>query len=65
MCLINAIEETLSKFETYIALNSGNLNINICKIYENQIQNLILELEIEHFNVHSYQIRLKNIVSKI
>jgi hypothetical protein len=38
VCLINAIEDFLSKFEMYITLNYNNLNTNICKIYQKQIE---------------------------
>ena len=65
MCLINAIEEYLSKFETYISLNYYNLNTNICKIYQNQIENLILELELQHINVVVYQNRLNQLIKSI
>lgn len=65
MCLINAIEEFLSKFETYITLNCNSLNINVCKIYQKQVENLILELELQHIDVSVYQHRLKQLVKSI
>ncbi len=62
MCKINEIEDLLDKYELYVSIHSYEINMEICKIYQNQIMNIINELEAEQYNTTIYRIRLKNII---
>jgi len=61
---LNELELELSNFEGYV-LNNITHNFSICKNYENKINVIIYELELEGINIYHYVIRLRNIIGMV
>ncbi len=61
---LNELELELSNFEGYV-LNNITHTFSICKKYENKINAIIYELELEGVNIYHYVIRLRNIIGMV